>query len=476
MAMVADTAFIKTYGGVNFEEFHDIVQLPDSGFMMTGYTNGYGNGSNAVYVVRADKNGTRIWSKAIGGVGTDLAYSISADQSGHYYIAGTTNSYGFGGYDGYLICLDSAGTVLWEKTYGGSDWDFLNCVKVMSDESILLAGETYSFSDGGSDAWVLHLNNTGDTTWTKHFGSSGNDAFKGIELSSTAIYLAGYIDSTDAEGKNGLLVKLDLAGNVLFELHKDNLGRDELNNSMIMPNGNLLIYGRTEEFDSTQYDFWFESLDTNGTSNWIQNSLQVENETFNKMINTRGNTFVGVGQKDPSGNGNKSMFIGLYNEASFQVNSQSLGGANDEEGYGGIRTVEGGLALVGYTNSYGIGNRDAMLVLIRYDTTVSSPMEYNTSVFFENLSPISVTEINGESNITLSPNPAYESVAVEAKPGEIISAVSVYNYTGQLIQSTVKSSSNRLLIDLKDIQSGGLYLIKVQIANKEYVGRIMVIR
>ena len=77
--MAADTAFIRTYGGINFEEFRDIVQTPDSGFMMAGITNGYGQGSNAIYVVKTTKDGTHMWSRALGGAAVDLAYSISAD-------------------------------------------------------------------------------------------------------------------------------------------------------------------------------------------------------------------------------------------------------------------------------------------------------------------------------------------------------------------------------------------------------------
>ena len=294
--MAADTAFIRTYGGINFEEFRDIVQTPDSGFMMAGITNGYGQGSNAIYVVKTTKDGTHMWSRALGGAAADLAYSISADASGNYYIAGTSSSGGNGGYDGYLVCLNVSGDVQWEKYYGGSDWDFIYSVKVMPDQSILLAGESYTFSDGGSDAWVLHLNSVGDTLWTKHFGDTGNDAFKDINVGATAIFLAGYVDSTDANGHDGFLVKLDYDGNEIWNQRYSNLGKDILNGSVFVPSGNIIIYGATAPFDSVKNDIWVELIDTNGVSIWQNNSGSSEDDYANKIIPIRNNDMVIVGQ------------------------------------------------------------------------------------------------------------------------------------------------------------------------------------
>ncbi|MBK8585241.1 MAG: T9SS type A sorting domain-containing protein [Bacteroidetes bacterium] len=471
--MAADTAFIRTYGGINFEEFRDIVQTPDSGFMMAGITNGYGQGSNAIYVVKTTKDGTHMWSRALGGAAADLAYSISADASGNYYIAGTSSSGGNGGYDGYLVCLNVSGDVQWEKYYGGSDWDFIYSVKVMPDQSILLAGESYTFSDGGSDAWVLHLNSVGDTLWTKHFGDTGNDAFKDINVGATAIFLAGYVDSTDANGHDGFLVKLDYDGNEIWNQRYSNLGKDILNGSVFVPSGNIIIYGATAPFDSVKNDIWVELIDTNGVSIWQNNSGSSEDDYANKIIPIRNNDMVIVGQKDPSGLGRKCMYLARYDETGFQQGPQSLGGVNDEEGYSGVRTMEGGIAFVGYTTSYGVANKDAMLVYLRYDSTITT-LDYDIVIYIEQLSPIGIDEISTDSDIFLFPNPASDKVTINSGFDKEVSTLMIYDYSGRQLHVQLDNQSKTFSTNGL---SSGIYLLKITMDDgRMYSAKLTILR
>lgn len=471
--MAADTAFIRTYGGINFEEFRDIVQTPDSGFMMAGITNGYGQGNNAIYVVKTTKDGTHMWSRALGGAAVDLAYSISADASGNYYVAGTSSSGGNGGYDGYLVCLNVSGDVQWEKYYGGSDWDFIYSVKVMPDQSILLAGESYTFSDGGSDAWVLHLNSVGDTLWTKHFGDTGNDAFKDINVGGTAIYLAGYVDSTDANGHDGFLVKLDYDGNEIWNQRYSNLGKDILNGSVFVPSGNIIIYGATAPFDSVKNDIWVELIDTNGVSIWQNNSGSSEDDYANKVIPIRNNDMVIVGQKDPSGLGRKSMYLARYDVTGFQQDSQSLGNGNDEEGYSGVRTMEGGIAFVGYTTSYGVANKDAMLVYLRYDSTITT-LDYDVVIYIEQLSPIGIDEISTDNDIFLFPNPASDKVTINSGFDKEVSSLLLYDYSGRQLNVQLDNQSKTFSTNGL---SSGIYLLKITMDDgRMYSAKLTILR
>lgn len=471
-AMVADTVFIKTYGGVNSEEFRDIIQTPDSGFLMTGFTNGFGQGSNAVYVVKTKKDGTPMWSRALGGNAADVSYSMCTDGAGNYYIAGTSNSPGTaGGYDGYLICLDINGNTLWEKFYGGSDWDFLYSVACLPDQSILVAGESYSFSDGGSDAWVLHLNSVGDTIWTNHFGTTGNDAFKNINISPTAIYLSGSIDSVNTDGRDGYVVKLDYSGTEIWQVRYNNLGRDLLNGSVFTNDGNILIYGTTAEFDSVQNDIWLQKIDTNSTTLWMNNSGVPENDYVNKVIPIQNNELVIVGEKDPSGNGRKSMFLARYDANGNYIDSHSLGGGNDEEGFSGVRTMEGGLAFVGYTTSYGVANKDALLAYIRIDTTITPPMTYSNTIFIETLpvNTIDINEITNTSPISIFPNPATDYLTINYEPNYKIISVKLFDLPGR----ELFTSTNKNKIDLTSF-SQGIYLITVKLSDgNSYTGKII---
>jgi Secretion system C-terminal sorting domain len=461
-----DTAFIRTFGGVNFEEFRDIVQTPDSGFLMCGITNGYGQGSNAIYVVKTTKTGIHMWSRALGGVSPDLAYSIASDNSGNYFIAGTSSSGGNGGYDGYLICLNVSGTILWEKYYGGSDWDFIYAVDVMPDQSILLAGESYSFSSGGTDAWVLHLNSSGDTTWSNNFGSSGNDAFKNICQSPTAIYLSGYIDSTDADGLDGYLVKLDLTGNFVWEKRVHFFGRELLNGCTIDQSGDLITYGSTAPFDSIKNDALVSKLDTNGTVIWSNNSGSGEDDDAKKIIPISNNELFLIGQKNPSGNGAKSIFMSRYNSFGFAVDGgQSFGGPNDEEGYSMINTVQGGVAIVGYTSSYGSGNTDALLVYLDSDSSVTEPVVYSLVTFPETLSPIGIEETIDDSNLSIYPNPTSGVITIQIKDRSAPSRILVYDLMGKCVNELKDLSNSEMNFVSLTENSEGVYFVRIEFEN-----------
>jgi hypothetical protein len=89
------------------------------------------------------------FAKTIGGSGDDFAHSIIQSSDGGYVVAGSTQSFGAGGSDFYVVKLDSSGNVQWTKTIGGSDWDFAGSIIQSSDGGYVLAGYTRSFGAGG---------------------------------------------------------------------------------------------------------------------------------------------------------------------------------------------------------------------------------------------------------------------------------------------------------------------------------------
>ena len=153
-----DTARVRTFGGPGSEFGYDLQLTPDSGFIIAGTTNEYGAGNVSIYLVRTNNLGNHIWSKVLGGSQIDVARGVRNTYDSGYAISGFTNSSGHGGYDGYFIKTDSLGNELFEKTYGGSDWDFFYGIIDMPDSGYLLFGQTYSFTNGGADGYIVRIN------------------------------------------------------------------------------------------------------------------------------------------------------------------------------------------------------------------------------------------------------------------------------------------------------------------------------
>jgi hypothetical protein len=118
-----------TYGGLNRDYPSSAQQTADGGYIVAGYTWSFGAGDSAVWVMKLDSAGAVTWQKTYGGVNDDSAHSIHQTQDEGYIVAGSTSSFGAGSGDVWVIKLDSTGTVTWQKTYGGEGNDYADSIQ-----------------------------------------------------------------------------------------------------------------------------------------------------------------------------------------------------------------------------------------------------------------------------------------------------------------------------------------------------------
>lgn len=426
---------------------------PDSGFVLVGTTNGFGPGSSSIYLVRTDRQGQHKWSAVLGGPQIDRGYGVAPASDGKICIAGFTNSYGIGGYDGYLAQTDSLGSRLWEKTLGGSDWDFFYGLHPLGDGTYIAFGESYSFTYGGADAWAVRLNENGDTLWTRHFGTSADEVFYACESGSNFIYLCGKTTHTVNMKADGYLVKLDLSGNEIWEKQYDQLGNDQFNGLAMDPSENLLLVGKTMPVDSTRNEFWLIKTDSSGQFlNWFSN-FNTQDDYLNDIKVLPDGELLTVGQKDPSGFGKKSLFAMRFDANLNFVAAHSFGNAEDEEGYRLVLTPGGGAAFAGYTTSYGSGSEDAYLVLIDPDTLIFN-YTYISTPFTETLSPISVPSVSSASSLlSIYPNPVSDQVYFKTS-GSLHGIVQIVSTLGDIVKTKVLRSGQQETVSCGDLAPG----------------------
>jgi hypothetical protein len=149
--------FAKTIGGSDFDVALSIIQSSDGGYAVAGETSSFGAGGFDIYVVKLDSEGNVQWAKTIGGSSNDAALSIIQSSDGGYVVAGFTLSFGAGGFDIYVVKLDSEGNVQWAKTIGGSFYNLAWSIIQSSDGGYAVAGETLSFGAGDFDYYDLDL-------------------------------------------------------------------------------------------------------------------------------------------------------------------------------------------------------------------------------------------------------------------------------------------------------------------------------
>lgn len=194
------TQWSKTFAVANNSQLSSVVQTDDGGYMALGATQypPY-NGKVNAYLVRADSEGNLLWEKDYSlTAGNDYGADIIRTSDGGYALTGETDH--FGKADFWLIRLNSAGDLLWDKTYGGSGWDGPLSILQTCDGGHLVVGRTNSFGAGGDDLWLVKTDANGDMEWDKTYGGAGNDAGTSVISTSDGRFaLAGYTNSFSSD-------------------------------------------------------------------------------------------------------------------------------------------------------------------------------------------------------------------------------------------------------------------------------------
>jgi len=314
--------------------------------------------------------------KTFGGTQNDRGYAVQATNDG-YIIIGSTNSYGSGGSDVWLLKLDFEGQEEWSRTYGGTGNDVGRDVKITSDpEGFIITGLTSSFnSNGNSDMWIIRTDNFGQTCiydetgnctdgeekWVKTYGSSGNDYGYSV-LQKDGEYIS--------VGKSGripslFMIKTDSYGEKIWEkLYGEGPG-DKVQ-YVINSTGQFPSYvgvGKINDPNTADSDICIIGLNSNGDQHWyrtIQYGNSV-NEQGNYILSIIGGGYLVAGTRQVS-DWDDLLLMKLNNDGT-QSSSWNFGGGYNEGGTY-AQEVSGGYFISGFTESFGQGLYDSWIIKV----------------------------------------------------------------------------------------------------------------
>jgi nicotinamide riboside kinase len=151
---IGDTTWTRTYGGTYYDEGYAVQQTFDSGYIIVGRTNSFSENNRNIYIIKTDTDGDTLWTRIYGGADEEEAWSVQQLPDSGYIIAGYTQSFGAGFADVYLLRTDADGDTLWTLTYGGEWSDKGYSVQQTSDQGYIITGYTYNFT-GGFDVYLV---------------------------------------------------------------------------------------------------------------------------------------------------------------------------------------------------------------------------------------------------------------------------------------------------------------------------------
>ncbi len=192
----------KVIGGPRDERgSYSVNPTVDGGFLLTGTTQSFGAGRTDLFIVKIDVEGNLDWSRAIGGAGAEGGMTTLEVQDG-FIAVGSTDSFGIGGKDLMVVKLKSDGALDWAKTYGGVEDDVGSGIAQV-DGGYVIGGTIWSFGAGEADAGLIKIDAQGDVIWAKTIGGSAGEGINwdGVRVTRDGGFAFG--DRTGSFGAKG---------------------------------------------------------------------------------------------------------------------------------------------------------------------------------------------------------------------------------------------------------------------------------
>lgn len=472
--------WIKTYGGTASENSQDIIQTLDGGYISVGDTlscNGdvvgnhnCVNGNADLWVIKLSSSGVIQWTKALGGTYSELGCSIKQEVNGDYIICGTvfsndgdvTNHHG--GSDFWMVKLNSTGTLIWQKTYGGSGAEDAREMQKTSDGGYIACGFTTSNNGdvtgyhGDYDYWIVKTDSNGTLQWQKTLGGSGDDQANSIAQTADGGYIvSGWTSSSngDVTSFNGCydawVVKLSSTGQLQWQ-KTYGTNNCELGFPIKKTADNGFIIAAKQLNNA-----WIIKINETGTIQWQKTIGGTDIDEINNIIQVNDGGYLATGRSH-STNGDLTGIPGIGKSWVFKLDStggivwqKKIGGSNMEYGNGIIQDTDNDIIVSGNTQSsdgditgFHGGYSDLLIYKLTFD-------------------PLSVSNFD-EKEFILYPNPASSQLNIQSQNNLSINKIMIYNMLGKTI---LEQSGNAESINIQSL-SNSIYIIKIESGEKIY--------
>ena len=384
--IIADPGWSYTYGRSPYDYAFSMVQTSDGGYAMVGSSET--NGSRGVWLVKTDAVGNHLWNKTYGGFeyfSQDLGVSVIQTSEGGYAIIGATTDSFLYANDALLIKTDAAGNHLWNKTYGDPstvEEDFGTSVVQTTDGGYAIAGYTGSMMTGDADFWLIKTDAAGNHLWNKTYGGADFDrANSMIQTADGGYALAGFTYSFSvSELADFWLVKTDADGVMQWNKTYGGTGDDEAWALVQTSDGGYALAG---DYDVGEYvyDFWLVKTDAAGNHLWNKTyggHGVMDSDTCRSVVQTTDGGYTMGGTTFSYGAGNGDAWLVKTDAAGNYLWNKTCGGTGYESAWALVQTSDGGYVIAGDSNSdfwllktFGLGEAPMLEVWLAW--TASTP-------------------------------------------------------------------------------------------------------
>ena len=389
---------VKFFGGSDEEVAREIIELQDGGFGIVGSTKSTdGDFSNRMgndwdlFLIKIDEQGEVTWKKTYGGSADDFGFSLVESPEGGFVLMGYSNSQDGdvpttkGYHDNWIIRVDAAGAVVWKKSFGYSGHDHAYNVIPTLDGGYFFNGfldVTASNGEGNSgkpskakrhgvgEFWCHKIDANGNIQWQRYFGGTNNDrSYDAIQTREGNFLIVGTTESNDVDVKNPKgsydvwVVMVSPFGDMIWENSYGGSLVDEASRVIEDSYGNYRIIGNTHSEDMDvidsrgSSDVWQIIIDKSGR---LIDSFNFGGSEFDRGTSITkgplGSTFITGYSRSLDGDmyinkGENDIFLMYVPDDGSELKTMILGEEGQDFAYDVLVRRDGGVMLVGQTFS-----------------------------------------------------------------------------------------------------------------------------
>lgn len=359
--------FIRVYGGPGIEEGYSVYQTSDGGFVFLGSTDSYGAGKMDFWLVKTNSAGDEEWTRTYGGIQDDIGRSVQQTSDGGYILAGSTISSGAGSYDVLLVKADTNGDEEWSETFGGPSLEQGFSVKQTNDGGYVVAAITESYGSGGEDIWLIKTDINGVEEWNNTFGGAGVDQCNAVQQTGDGGYiLTGSIYLSDVDIYKIMLLKTNAQG---FEEWQKTFGGSDNGNDIgyaveQSSDGGYVVFGHSDSYsEAGAIDALLIKTDANGSEERVRTFGGSGNDMAYAGKHTVDGGFIMVGTTLNPATFAYDIFLIKVDSHGNEIWSKTIGGSSTDVGNSVCQTNDGGYVIVGTTmGSYGAKGQDILMI------------------------------------------------------------------------------------------------------------------
>jgi hypothetical protein len=201
------------------------------------------------------------------------------------------------------------------------------------------------------------------TVWTRTYGGTGGEFGLSVQQTSDGGYIiSGVTSSFGAGSEDAYLIKTDASGDTVWTKTYGGTGSEFGNSVQQTSDGGYIVAGEATSFGAGSGDAYLIKTGASGDTVWTRTYGGTGWDDGNSVQQTSDGGYIIVGDTDSFGAGSKDAYLIKTDANGDTLWTGTYGGTEDDTGWSVQQTSDGGYIIGGMTDSFGAGSYDIYLI------------------------------------------------------------------------------------------------------------------